>query len=331
MKFEEKITKLRKKAGLSQEELAEKLNVTRQTISKWELGQSKPDFDKLIEISKIFNIGLEELTNGNENVEKTLDENIQADFNVKPRKWILVILIILALVIVVVLADKFIKNLNSKKSENDNSKGISSIFDKTFEIFNNVSSEISSQNYDFNKSSFNSDYELYIGTKWGSSCEPILNNAITNNKKNTEHLIIVKYNGKETSDPTEITDIKQSLDKWEEYEISLNYDENGFVSEIIIEAVESSKTNEQNSEFEKTSFNSKYEIHTGTKFGLACETILNNAVTNNKTNEKHKLLVKYKRKKYRYRLMFIYIYTFFNLYSKKLYKLYKLHKCQIYL
>ena len=43
MKFYEKLIILRKKALLSQEELAEKLDVTRQTISKWELGQSKPD------------------------------------------------------------------------------------------------------------------------------------------------------------------------------------------------------------------------------------------------------------------------------------------------
>ena len=47
MKFYEKLIILRKKDLLSQEELAEKLDVTRQTISKWELGQSKPDIDKL--------------------------------------------------------------------------------------------------------------------------------------------------------------------------------------------------------------------------------------------------------------------------------------------
>ena len=56
MKFNEKLINLRKKAGLSQEELGYKLNVTRQTVSKWELGQTTPEMDKLIEISKIFNI-----------------------------------------------------------------------------------------------------------------------------------------------------------------------------------------------------------------------------------------------------------------------------------
>ena len=62
MKFEEKLIKLRKQNALSQEELAEKLNVTRQTISKWELGQSKPDMDKLIELSKLFEMSLDEFS-----------------------------------------------------------------------------------------------------------------------------------------------------------------------------------------------------------------------------------------------------------------------------
>ena len=53
MKFNEKLIKLRKEKLLSQEELAEKLGVTRQTISKWELEQTTPDMDKLQQISKL--------------------------------------------------------------------------------------------------------------------------------------------------------------------------------------------------------------------------------------------------------------------------------------
>lgn len=63
MKFNEKLIELRKKNGLSQEELGYKLNVTRQTVSKWELGQTTPEMDKLIELSKIFNISVDELIN----------------------------------------------------------------------------------------------------------------------------------------------------------------------------------------------------------------------------------------------------------------------------
>ena len=50
----EKLYELRKEKKLSQEELAEKLNVARQTISKWENGTTVPDTNNLIEISKIF-------------------------------------------------------------------------------------------------------------------------------------------------------------------------------------------------------------------------------------------------------------------------------------
>lgn len=61
MKFNEKLIDLRKKQGLSQEELGNKLNVTRQTVSKWELGQTTPEMDKLAELSKLFNISVDEL------------------------------------------------------------------------------------------------------------------------------------------------------------------------------------------------------------------------------------------------------------------------------
>ena len=66
MKFNEKLIELRKKEGLSQEELGYKLNVTRQTVSKWELGQTTPEMEKLVEMSKIFNVSVDELINESE-------------------------------------------------------------------------------------------------------------------------------------------------------------------------------------------------------------------------------------------------------------------------
>ena len=56
MTLGEKIQKLRKQQGLSQEALAEKVTVTRQTISKWELGQSLPDLDFIAQLSDIFSV-----------------------------------------------------------------------------------------------------------------------------------------------------------------------------------------------------------------------------------------------------------------------------------
>lgn len=64
MEFSSKLYELRKTKGLSQEELANKLNVSRQTVSKWELGDSTPDMEKLTAISDLFEISLDELVLG---------------------------------------------------------------------------------------------------------------------------------------------------------------------------------------------------------------------------------------------------------------------------
>ena len=61
MNFSEKLMNLRKKEGLSQEEVGEKLGVSRQTVSKWESAQSYPDFQKLVAISDYFQLSLDEL------------------------------------------------------------------------------------------------------------------------------------------------------------------------------------------------------------------------------------------------------------------------------
>jgi HTH-type transcriptional regulator/antitoxin HipB len=56
-----KLLKLRKENNLSQEDLAEKLGVTRQAISKWERGESSPDTDNLIQLSNLYRVSLDEL------------------------------------------------------------------------------------------------------------------------------------------------------------------------------------------------------------------------------------------------------------------------------
>ena len=61
MKLSEKLYSLRKKSGLSQEQLAEQLNVSRQAISKWESGVSVPESEKLIVISTYYNVSVDYL------------------------------------------------------------------------------------------------------------------------------------------------------------------------------------------------------------------------------------------------------------------------------
>ncbi len=56
MLLADRITMLRKKSGWSQEELADKLNVSRQSVSKWESAQSVPDLDKILKLSELFDV-----------------------------------------------------------------------------------------------------------------------------------------------------------------------------------------------------------------------------------------------------------------------------------
>ena len=74
MKIEDKLLKLRKEKGLSQEEVADRLNVSRQTISKWETGQSSPDFDKIIPICELYEISCDELLTGKKKEEIIKEE-----------------------------------------------------------------------------------------------------------------------------------------------------------------------------------------------------------------------------------------------------------------
>ncbi|WP_273227279.1 helix-turn-helix domain-containing protein [Geosporobacter ferrireducens] len=61
MNFYEKLQKLRKRNGLSQEQLAGELGVSRQAVSKWESGQGYPEIDKIILLSDIFKVSLDDL------------------------------------------------------------------------------------------------------------------------------------------------------------------------------------------------------------------------------------------------------------------------------
>ena len=112
MIFGEKLFELRKQKGLSQEELSFKLNVARQTISKWESGITTPDMENLIKISKLFEVSIDELV-GNENDinkqvselnnnniknENSLDSNI---IKVKKKNKVIKILVLYLLILMI--------------------------------------------------------------------------------------------------------------------------------------------------------------------------------------------------------------------------------------
>ena len=66
MKFNEKLYTLRRAANMTQTELAEKLNVSRQAVSRWEMGTAKPEVDTMIAMSDLFGVTLDELLKNKE-------------------------------------------------------------------------------------------------------------------------------------------------------------------------------------------------------------------------------------------------------------------------
>ncbi len=84
----EKLSELRKKKGLSQIELAEALNVSRQAVSKWETGAALPSVDNLLSLRELYNVSLDEMLDEREGPENTVaaDAAIPAPVEAESRK-----------------------------------------------------------------------------------------------------------------------------------------------------------------------------------------------------------------------------------------------------
>ncbi|MDI9538601.1 MAG: helix-turn-helix domain-containing protein [Bacteroidota bacterium] len=73
---------LRKESGMTQEQLAEKLNVSNRTISRWENARTMPDFDFLIELAKIYDVSVEELLKGERTADMMEKQTEEALYNI---------------------------------------------------------------------------------------------------------------------------------------------------------------------------------------------------------------------------------------------------------
>ncbi len=86
MTFGQKLKKLRNELNITQKDLAEKLNVTFQTVSKWESGINEPDLNTLKELSKIFNVSIDSLLSDKDEVEKLTESVVEKkEDDVKPQ------------------------------------------------------------------------------------------------------------------------------------------------------------------------------------------------------------------------------------------------------
>ena len=123
MELGNQIYELRKKANLSQEQLAEKVGVSRQTISKWELGETAPDIKQAQVLSQVFSVSLDELT-GNDTKEviykKVSNTEKLAGLIIKVIKiWGIIILACLIVAVVGIVLFGFVRGEGSVEFENN--------------------------------------------------------------------------------------------------------------------------------------------------------------------------------------------------------------------
>ena len=123
MELGKQIYELRKKANLSQEQLAEKVDVSRQTISKWELGETAPDIKQAQVLSQVFGVSLDELT-GNDTKEviykKVSNTEKLAGLIIKVIKiWGIIILACLIVAVVGIVLFGFVRGEGSVEFENN--------------------------------------------------------------------------------------------------------------------------------------------------------------------------------------------------------------------
>ena len=123
MELGKQVYELRKKANLSQEQLAEKVGVSRQTISKWELGETAPDIKQAQVLSQVFSVSLDELT-GNDTKEviykKVSNTEKLAGLIIKVIKiWGIIILACLIVAVVGIVLFGFVRGEGSVEFENN--------------------------------------------------------------------------------------------------------------------------------------------------------------------------------------------------------------------
>ncbi len=269
MELKDKIIMLRKQNALSQEGLAEKLSVTRQTISKWELGETKPSVDMLNEMSKLFNVGIEVLTND----ELTLDEKSNKKEKVKKpknRKYILYILIVILIIAIITLAIRIGNDYKNKE-------------DKFWNFFNDETEEISSD-------MFNIHFEN--GTKSGFFLTSDIDEIIDSNKTNKEHLIEVVFDGTNYGKSADkISEVKDKINDGasSKYEVTLDYDKEGYINKFTITTKETVSI---------TSFNHMFEFYSGTKYNKSVRNLLDEAIKSNNKYKDHLVEVVYEGTSY---------------------------------
>lgn len=271
MKFNEKLIVLRKKGGLSQEDLAYKFNVTRQTISKWELGQTTPEMDKLVEMSKFFNVSVDELINDTEtNVEDTtntindntttenvvIEDKTIEEKNTKNRRTIIIVIIVVAIILLLGFGvtsavnktvDSIFDSVIGSTEEYENQKdGIFAIFNKIFDLVDEQMEETDANIKKHEVTMFNLSLTGYQGTNRATEVKELIDKIVTKNKTEDKKITIL-FDEKTLTKSDEMIAMKKQIVSGKEYEVDIQYDEEGYIYQINVEEVEETVKEEKDS------------------------------------------------------------------------------------
>lgn len=178
MKISQNIINIRKNNNLTQDEFAEILGVTRQTVSNWENNKCYPDIETLIIISDNFNVSLDVLLKGDKNMVKNIDKNIKSN---KVYKRIVILLSILLIVFIWIGYKSYLLNIY----KNEYGSSILEKYMNNLEELNiNYDNTLSNSNFEHLK--LNIDDSLYEYSKG--------ENSIHYKKDDEYYLSIFKYN-----------------------------------------------------------------------------------------------------------------------------------------
>lgn len=106
MEIEKKLKDARVNAGLTQEQLAEKIMVSRQTISNWENGKSLPDIVSIIKLSDLYQISLDDLLKGDKKMREKIEKDVKDARDNK--RLILTTAILLLAAVIIYLVSTFV-------------------------------------------------------------------------------------------------------------------------------------------------------------------------------------------------------------------------------
>lgn len=168
MNLKDKLIKLRKDNSLTQDELAEKLYVSRQTVSNWENGKFYPDIETLILISNTFNIPLDDLLKADKNVVIDIDKKIKSHKKLK---------ITIILLIIILFTSLFIGYRYHKTHKKVIKKVTTRIVPEGYTVWGNTDERIISQsNLDLYVNKYINIYE-YTKDFYENKPEPLVSNV----------------------------------------------------------------------------------------------------------------------------------------------------------